>query len=266
MGCNNRLLRLSGLRQRFARRTQIAAPFEEYVVRKSIEGVDFDFLIGDADGQDWYDYGATDPVWMELAFWRDRLISSGDVIFECGAHHGATTIVLANYVGPSGRVISFEPLPLNCDLLRKNLELNGIKNVQVIHAAVGEIAGTVWIKEQSNSSVTSANKGRQVQAVNLDSYCSLNPTALKIDVEGFEVKVLRGATEVLKRRPKFAIEIHPKAIVRYGDSLDELLSRVNLPEYVYWLQDDDNESPRECNLTEVPSDARCHLFGAPEGS
>jgi len=265
LGLRNRLVRSFALRPRFAARRQALVPFNEYVIKKCIEGVNFNFIIGDSEGQEWYDHGATDPVWKELAFWRDNLISSGDVVLECGAHHGATGIVLANYVGTSGKVISFEPLPANCEIIRKNLALNEIENVELIPAAVGEIAGRVWMTEQSNSSATREGKGHAVQAVTLDDYCSHNPTAIKLDVEGFEVKVLRGALRVLKSRPKFAIEIHPHAIVRYGDSIDELLSRVDLSGYQYWLQVDEGESPRECDLTDVPVTARCHLFGSPEG-
>jgi len=62
--------------------------FTPYVKRKTIEGVEFDFWIGDADGRDWYDIGCSDPVWPEMRFVRDHIVRHGDVVVECGAHHG----------------------------------------------------------------------------------------------------------------------------------------------------------------------------------
>lgn len=52
-----------------------AAPFKQYVAKKSIEEVNSDFLNGDDNGQESYDYGATDSVWKELAFWPDNLLT-----------------------------------------------------------------------------------------------------------------------------------------------------------------------------------------------
>jgi hypothetical protein len=69
-------------------------PFKPYLKRKNVEGVVFDFWIGDRDGRDWYDLQCTDPVWVELRFIRDHLVGEGDVVLECGGHHGCTAVVL----------------------------------------------------------------------------------------------------------------------------------------------------------------------------
>ena len=71
--------------------------FQPYLKKKSIEGVSFDFWIGDIDGRDWYDLKCTDPIWIEMRFTRDHMIERGDVILECGAHHGCTTILPVSY-------------------------------------------------------------------------------------------------------------------------------------------------------------------------
>ena len=91
--------------------------FKPYVKRKTIEGVEFDFYFGNRQGRNWYDINATDPIWDEMRHIRDLLIDEGEIIFELGSHHGCTTILLANWVGPEGKVIAFEPDPVNARIL-----------------------------------------------------------------------------------------------------------------------------------------------------
>ena len=82
--------------------------FRPYVKRKNVEGVVFDFYVGNIEGREWYDIYATDPKWDEMRHIKDLLIEEGDVVFELGSHHGCTAIVLANWVGPEGKVIAFD--------------------------------------------------------------------------------------------------------------------------------------------------------------
>ena len=93
--------------------------FKPYILKKNVEGVVFDFWIGDITGRQWY--GTTDSNWPEMRFIRDHLIHPGDVILECGAHHGCLTMVLSNWVGDKGKVVAFEPVPKNADILQKNI-------------------------------------------------------------------------------------------------------------------------------------------------
>jgi hypothetical protein len=80
-----------------------------YIIRKSVEGVDFLFEIRDSHAKLWYDLYCTDPVWIEMGFIRDNLVHPGAVVIECGSHHGCTTIMLSHWVGPGGVVYAFEP-------------------------------------------------------------------------------------------------------------------------------------------------------------
>lgn len=61
------------------------------------------------------------------------------------------------------------------------------------------------------------------------------PQMLKIDVEGFEAHALKGAAQILKRRPKIAIEIHVEWVSRYGSSVGEVISLLNLKSYRVWI-------------------------------
>ena len=108
-------LRLRGLarRLRFARQN---AGFVPRYVSKTIDGVTFDFLLGDVTGGDWY--GSALGLSPEYAFLRDRMTSPGDIVLECGAHHGFTTLLLANWIGPAGHITAFEASPSSAKILR----------------------------------------------------------------------------------------------------------------------------------------------------
>jgi len=211
--------------------------FKPYLMKKNVEGVAFDFWIGDRDGRDWYDIQCTDPEWAEMRFIKDHMVELGDVILECGGHHGCTAIVLSAWVGDAGKVITFEPLPNNCDIIEKNIEQNMLKNVILERKAVGDKRGKITISDASNSSVAMAGEGIEVEMICLDEYENLNPTFLKIDVEGFEEQVLRGAMRILKKRPKLAIEIHTEQLSKlYGSSVEDLFKLIGVNDYEFYIQ------------------------------
>lgn len=263
------------LAQRIARRTQrlLRKPvtalrqrnFRPYVKRKNVEGVAFDFFVGDLEGQQWYDLQSTDPVWVEMRFLRDHLIQPGDVVFEAGAHHGCTTILLSRWVGDQGKVFAFEPHPGNGEIIRRNILLNKLSNVVLHGKAVGAGKGTILMNAKSNSSVQASNPrgGVSVEMTFLDKYADLKPNFLKIDVEGYEAEVLKGAKKILATRPKLAMEIHTESLPGYGTSVQELLDLIPLQGYRVWIQWEDGEEPA-AYATNQPITSRVHLFAVPE--
>lgn len=235
-------------------------PVKPYLVKQTIEGVVFDFWICDRTGRDWYD--DTDESWPEMRFMRDHLIEQGDVVLECGGHHGNTTILLSNWVGNGGKVVTFEASPRNCDVIDMNIEQNKIRNVVVERKAVGAAPGRVTISRESNSSVIPSG-GVEVELTCLDEYEQLRPTLLKIDVEGFEAQVLQGAKKVLSTRPKLAIEIHyPRLAKQYGASVEDLFRLIGVEDYKLWIQWESDQQPEDYDIG-TPIEQSVHLFGMP---
>ena len=70
----------------------------------------------------------------------------------------------------------------------------------------------------------------------LDKYAHLNPNFLKIDVEGLEVQVLRGAKKILATRPKLLLEVHVPELRNYGCSSNDVLEILKPLDYKMWLQ------------------------------
>jgi FkbM family methyltransferase len=146
-------------------------------------------------------------------------IRPGMTVVDVGAHVGYYTLVFAKYVGATGRVISFEPLPANFALLEKNVELNQLKHVDLFNSAIFSRSGdlAISIPPDSNSGEASVmqppgDNQLHVPATTLDlvsSNLDLKPDFLKIDVEGCEFEVLRGAQQTIRTcRPRMLIELH----------------------------------------------------------
>jgi FkbM family methyltransferase len=250
---------------RFARRN---AGFVPSTVSKSLGGVTFDFRIGDVMGREWY--AGPSVMSEEMTFLRDRMTSPGDVVLECGAHHGFMTILIAHWIGPTGRVTAFEASPASAAILRENIELNGLRERVTVEAkAVGSRVGILKISEESNSVplIGRYEPGVKVPVVPLDDYADLEPTLIKLDIEGFEIEALRGASLILRRKPKLAIEVHVDMLRRYGHRADELLEIVRPGDYDLWLQLGAGEAPRPYageNLNAQHMD-QVHLYALPRG-
>jgi FkbM family methyltransferase len=252
-------------RLRFARRN---AGFVPTTVTKSLGGVTFDFRIGDVTGQEWY----AGPVAMsqEMSFLRERMVAPGDVVLECGAHHGLLTLLIAHWAGPTGRVTAFEASPASAAILRENVALNRLEERITVEAkAVGERTGSLKISEESNSVPLTGRyqPGVRVPVVPLDNYEGLHPTLIKLDIEGFEIEALRGATCILGRRPKLAIEVHVDMLRRYGRRADEIFDVVRPHDYELWLQlgADDPPRPYAGERLNAQHMDQVHLYALPRG-
>ena len=150
-----------------------------------------------------------------------RLVRSGNTAFDVGANIGVYTVLLSRLCGPSGRVWTFEPVPDTYWRLRETLALNRCDNVIPVQAAMSESLGTVRMNlfEPQFSAWNTLGKpdmisswGQQVsptQSVEvpgqtLDAFCDAEGIErinfLKVDVEGFERSVFRGAQRLLRER------------------------------------------------------------------
>lgn len=155
-----------------------------------------------------------------------RWLAPGDTLLDVGAHVGYYTLVSSGLVGAGGRVYAFEPNPRNVRFLRRHVEANAAANVQVVESAVSDRAGTVRFDFGSGSGTGHiAEAGTlEVRATRVDDFVreqGISPGAMKIDVEGAEVRVLRGALETLRRsRPVVFLSTHGPEV--HGASLEIL--------------------------------------------
>lgn len=180
-------------------------------------------LQGPLRGKRWIAGSSTHGCWFgtyEIETQRAfcGVAKPGDVVYDVGANVGFYSLLGSLCVGPTGRVYCFEPLPRNITDLRKHIAINRLANCEVIEAAVSSTEGrTGFDSSRPRSMGWLSEAGSQtVSTVSLDSLVGngriLPPKVMKIDVEGAEVDVLRGCTEVLAaHHPAIVLATHGRA-------------------------------------------------------
>lgn len=161
-----------------------------------------------------------------------HLVRPGDVVLDVGANVGAHTLFLARRVGPGGRVVAFEPQRVVFQTLCANVALNSVTNVWCHPAAAGAVAGEVAVPPVDYArpgnfggvSVGGA-AGERVPVVALDGLDLPRCRLIKVDVEGAEEGVLRGAAGLIARdRPVLYVENDRRersaGLVRYVAGLE----------------------------------------------
>ncbi len=144
-------------------------------------------------------------------------VQADSIVFDLGANVGYYTLLAAK-LARQGQVVAFEPEPRNAAFLRSNIAANGCQNVAIHELAVAATAGISYFKMGRGTGTGAlATEGTlQVKTVKLDEFvadCGLQPTHLKIDVEGAEIDVFRGGMETLKAcRPILFLSTHGPAV------------------------------------------------------
>ncbi|MCO6008542.1 FkbM family methyltransferase [Actinoallomurus purpureus] len=172
---------------------------------------------------------------VEVALF-ERLATHSNMIIDIGANIGLYSCVGAANLPEGGHLVAFEPVPENVAYLRGNITRNGLlEKVTVEAAAVGDKIGSVTIylaRGIGHHSIGADNalgwsSSTSVPVVSLDSYLADHeigpPDLIKIDAEGYDGFVLRGAHKTLSLSPTLLIEYSPHGLANCGFSPHELL-------------------------------------------
>ena len=143
---------------------------------------------------------------LEMSLLR-ALLRPEDVVIDVGANLGAHTQALAHTVGPKGAVIAFEPQRILFQAMCANVALGSLTNVLTFHLAVGEAQGQVLIpaldytvsQNFGGLELGAAQSGEPCNVVPLDMFPLGRCRLMKIDVEGMELQVLKGATNLIRQ-------------------------------------------------------------------
>jgi FkbM family methyltransferase len=207
------------------------------------------------------------------------------VFIDVGANVGYHTLRVArNLVRSGGKVLSFEPIAGNRLRLINNVRLNSLTNVCVEHTGLGDIHQTLTVSHASVSggNVSLASQGQvaeEIELTTLDGWAKEHELSrvdiIKLDIEGAETIALRGMSDVLERfQPTLILEINPMWMERLSTSPEELLSLLNLHDYLVFdiryrgrfprienrIEYVDSNSPRETNVIAL-SRERCKVHG-----
>jgi FkbM family methyltransferase len=149
----------------------------------------------------------------ELDFWQ-ALDLSGQVVYDVGAFHGLLTIFFARR---ARKVVAFEPNSRNRRRLAENVRLNGFQNVTVRPYGLSSKTETAQMSFDALAPGTASldqglawgGEHETIELRRLDDEQGLEaPDLIKVDVEGFELEVLKGASKTLERHPALFLEMH----------------------------------------------------------
>lgn len=212
--------------------------FSQRAVKKvKRKGLSFELRL--SDYMDWllYFYSDADSSAPVLEYAKE-----GDTVLDIGGNIGQTALFMAKKTAPGGVVVSFEPFPETYKRFQTNLKLNpGIQNLLIENIALGNSHEKLkMLAENTGNSGqnrilnehSAANDVIEVEVMPLSSYLESKPLAkidlIKIDVEGFEYNVLKGASEVLRKyRPLLYIELSEKNLNQQGSSANQVVNLLN---------------------------------------
>jgi FkbM family methyltransferase len=215
----------------------------------------------------------------EVAF-VSRFLKPGMTVLDIGAHHGLYTLLASRRVGRTGKVVAFEPSPRERKALRFHLKINSCSNVAVqalalsdentqatLHVVESWAAGCNSLRPPDVPAQTSPVK---VQVARLDDWLAKHDISkvdfIKLDVEGAELAVLRGATELLERRPRPVIlaEVEDTRTAPWNYAAREIVTMLEEREYTWFELSEKgaltpmDTSPREfdANILAIPNERK----------
>ena len=193
------------------------------------------------DPQEWLQIGmlttgGTEPKTSSLF---RKLLRPGDTYIDVGAHVGYHALLARQAVGATGRVLALEPQPYNCNKILVNAALNGFSNITTIVGAAGDQDGVVTLRDQApydKARLTLQATGMHDQSVEfevpvwtLDALVRRHKIdkvrLLKIDVEGYELAVLKGALPILANTENVIFEDAMDMPTEASAGIRELLLR-----------------------------------------
>jgi FkbM family methyltransferase len=215
-------------------------------------------------------YGNWEPDETDLFL---RTVKPGDIVVDAGAHVGYYTAIASRLVGDRGKVYAFEPDPANFDLLRKNVQVNGLTNVVIEQKALSDRKGTIKLflapENKGDHRIYQpqgeARPSVDVEAVRLDEYLQGRERridVLKMDTQGAEGVILEGMTRLLAGPadgPTIFMEFYPYTLKGLGTDAGDLLKRLESYGYKFYNihpigQQGPKVTSRESLLSEHPKD------------
>lgn len=160
----------------------------------------------------------------------------GDLVFDVGAHCGVSSYHLSKLVGKTGRVIAFEPDPVNFSLLVRNIERNSLANVTPVQIAIAgrrgqaefHAEGAIGSGLKRHSSRPAAGSVILVETITLeDAFAKWGaPNFCKLDIEGSEIEVISSSLSLLgKHSCNFALDTNHRIGGSFTDKRVEQLFR-----------------------------------------
>lgn len=198
--------------------------------------------------------GYSDPVHAEFLH---RVLRPGMTYVDIGAHMGQFTLIAAKLVGPGGAVHAFEATAETFGQLSRNVQLNALSNITLNHAAIFEKPGVLEMQlcVKGKGEFNAVGKPlrpdeevvgvERVAGITIDDYCREHGLTkidlMKIDTNGAELQVIRGARQTLAANAglSMTIEFNREINISHGYSPEDLRAEIESLGYGLYHLDDD---------------------------
>ncbi len=232
--------------------------YRKKTVIATVDAITYELDLNETIDSAIYFGGAFEPHTTEAI---NRLCQEGMVVLDVGANIGCHTLRFAKLVGTRGRVIAFEPMSWAFRKLTRNVALNAFSNLSLEKIALSdanrahqEVAfATSWPLSGIDEALLHPLHGGYaekdvVDFMTLDEYIRTRKVGridfMKIDVDGYELKVVRGATETLALwKPVMIMELGNAGLAQVGDHIEDLVSLLSDLGYRFFAERDLQEYP-----------------------
>ncbi|MDP6572411.1 MAG: FkbM family methyltransferase [Rhodospirillales bacterium] len=243
-------------------------PFDLNLIVKGEEiSVKFLFDLDKFSIQVMYSYLSQGKLYEpDLSYFLMKILGKSDVFLDVGAHVGFFSVIAGKLVGPEGCVVAFEPEEENLQSLKKHVEINGVSNIEVVDKVVCDTDGprTFYINRDNdgghclwdvgvhpfNKKSAADPKPLTIEAVSLDTALAErrieNVKLLKIDTEGGEHQVCKGARQALEKHaiPFVVCELNDFGLEQLDSSQENFRAFMKDLGYDTFLMDGDGEFPK----------------------
>lgn len=231
---------------------------------------DLHMNIHDRVADEWYGKDWVLPP--EIAFMSEGQIPATGRVFDLGAHQCLIAMLLGRELVPGGTVVAVEANRHNFEMAKSNLEINHVDNVEVIHGLISKSSGKAHADFSFNSHAkqgVDALVAESIDALTIDELSQLKgwPDVVYLDVEGFEIEALKGASQTLSRWCHWFVELHgDEALSRYGARNADVLNFFGTQDFARYLCRVNDDSFRLVTENEPVPSERCYLIFAPRSA
>lgn len=188
---------------------------DPYIVEHDQFDHQFRLIIFHRESKNWYDNGS--PEWSFKRIRDHNWLRRGDTVFDLGCNIGCNSVWYAKEIGQEGRVHSFDPFPWNTAATSANAELNGLGNIHVHTVGIADREGTLSISATDARILHGAAGNKfEVPIKSITSFAGLNPSFMKIDIEGAEHEVSLNDFTPFESLRSIYLEFHEPLILERG--------------------------------------------------
>ena len=217
--------------------------FKAKTVRTAVNNINYELDLSQLIDSSIYFYGCFEE---ETTKRLSKMVEPGMTILDIGANVGCHTLPMAMSVGPTGKIIAFEPMEWARKKLITNIGLNEFDNISIEDIALSDEPGRQLLRFKSNwpldkISQPEACTEQDITLEKLDDYVDrkkLNVDLIKIDVDGFEYKVFRGAYNLLKKQKPVILTEFGHTTNRVGEKLEDMIQFLKDLEYGFYTEKD----------------------------